>query len=194
MSCRSIGATYPSLRSPLVNATAQLRDALVGLTHRVWYRVRWAGAIGPGDRLGQRFAAFGAGSIIAFPPGDTYNEQWIAIGRETMISPFVSLSAGLGPGIDLFDDADRPTLRIGDRTSIGRGSHVVAHRSITIGDDVITGPHVYVTDQNHVYADPSRAIRLQFPTSAPVIIGSGSWLGVGCVILPGTTLGRNTVV
>jgi acetyltransferase-like isoleucine patch superfamily enzyme len=177
-----------------VNATALLRDALVGLTHRAWYRVRWAGAIGPRDAMGRRFAAFGDGSIIAFPPGDSYNEQHIALGRDTTIAAHVSLSVGLGPGLPLFEGAVSPVLRIGDRCSIGRGSHLVAHRSLVVGDDVITGPHVYLTDQNHVYADPERPVREQWPTSEGVEIGRGSWLGVGCVILPGTRLGRNTVV
>ena len=30
--------------------------------------------------------------------------------------------------------------------------------------------------------------------TSPVRIGSGSWLGTGVVILPGTTLGKNVVV
>ena len=50
-------------------------------------------------------------------------------------------------------------LRIGDRCVIGRGSHIVAHYSIVIGDDVFTGPYVYITDQNHGYADPDVADR-----------------------------------
>lgn len=34
----------------------------------------------------------------------------------------------------------------------------------------------------------------QTPNERAVSIGSGSWLGANAVILPGTTLGRNTVV
>ena len=49
-----------------------------------------------------------------------------------------------------------PVLRIGDRCVIGRGSHIIAHYSIVIGDDVYTGPYVYITDQNHGYDDPER--------------------------------------
>ena len=54
-------------------------------------------------------------------------------------------------------------LRIGSRCSIGRASHIVAHRSVVIGDDVMTGPHCYITDQNHVYADPDVPIGQQWP-------------------------------
>jgi acetyltransferase-like isoleucine patch superfamily enzyme len=85
-------------------------------------------------------------------------------------------------------------LRIGNRSIIGRGSHIVAHHSIRIGDDVFTGPYVYITDQNHGYADPEVPIGRQLPVNAAVSIGPGSWLGAGAVILPGAAIGRNVVV
>jgi acetyltransferase-like isoleucine patch superfamily enzyme len=77
---------------------------------------------------------------------------------------------------------------------IGRGSHIVAHQSIDIGDDVYTGPYVYITDQNHGYADPSVPIGRQWPVNDPVSIGPGCWLGAGAVILPGARIGRNVVI
>jgi acetyltransferase-like isoleucine patch superfamily enzyme len=104
------------------------------------------------------------------------------------------MSVGMAPGQPLPSGATSPVLRIGERCMIGRGTHLVAHRSIVIEDDVITGPGCYVTDQNHVYADPDTPIGQQWPTDDPVVIGAGSWLGAGAVILPGTRLGRNTVV
>jgi len=85
-------------------------------------------------------------------------------------------------------------LAIGDRCVIGRGSHIVAHESITIEDDVWTGPYVYVTDQNHGYEDPGTPIGNQFPVNRPVRIGAGSWVGAGAIILPGANIGRNVVV
>jgi len=87
-----------------------------------------------------------------------------------------------------------PVLRIGDRCVIGRGSHIVAHHSLVIGDDVFTGPYVYITDQNHGYADPDVPIGRQMPLNAAVRIGSGSWLGAGAVVLPGACVGRNVVI
>ena len=103
----------------------------------------------------------------------------------------MTLSAGMVPGQDL---GPVPVLRIGDRCVIGRGSHIVAHHSLLIGDDVFTGPYVYITDQNHGYADPDVPIGRQMPVNAAVRIGSGSWLGAGAVVLPGACIGRNVVI
>jgi acetyltransferase-like isoleucine patch superfamily enzyme len=159
--------------------------------HRLWKAVQRAGAITPGTPGGQKFAAFGAGSIIGFPTGALYGERWIEIGAETMIGTQVSLSAGMVPGQDL---GEVPLLRIGDRCLIGRGSHIVSHHSIVIGDDVYAGPYVYITDQNHGYADPEIPIGRQWPSNAAVSIGAGSWLGAGVIVLPGAVIGRNVVV
>jgi acetyltransferase-like isoleucine patch superfamily enzyme len=70
----------------------------------------------------------------------------------------------------------------------------VGHFSVEVGDDVHTGPYVYITDQNHGYEDPDEVVHSQWPTDVPVVIGDGSRLGTGVVVLPGTRLGRNVVV
>jgi acetyltransferase-like isoleucine patch superfamily enzyme len=59
---------------------------------------------------------------------------------------------------------------------------------------VWTGPYVYITDQNHGYADPDTPIGRQAPVNKPVEIGAGSWLGAGAIVLPGARIGRNVVV
>lgn len=164
------------------------------VAHRLWAWMRWAGGIGPQHRIGRRFARFGAGSLLCFPPGDNLGQEHIAIGDATLIASNVTLSVGMAPGQPLPPGATSPVLQIGDRCLIGRGSHVVAHQSIVIHDDVITGPNCYITDQNHTYADLEAPIGQQWPTNDPVEIGAGSWLGSGAVVLPGTRLGRNTVV
>ena len=144
--------------------------------------------------MARGFHRFGAGSIIAFPPGDTFGQEHISIGEFTILAGHATLSAGMAPGRPLADGAASPVLRIGDRTVIGRGNHLVAHRSLVIGDDVMTGPNCYFTDQNHTYVDPNVPVGQQYPSDDPVEIGSGSWVGAGALVLPGTRLGRNCVV
>jgi carbonic anhydrase/acetyltransferase-like protein (isoleucine patch superfamily) len=159
--------------------------------HWGWEAAQRAGVVTADTPAGRRFAAFGPGSMTAFPPGSVFGEASIAIGADTLIGALVTMSAGMVPGQDL---GPVPVLRIGDRCVIGRGSHIVAHHSLVIENDVFTGPYVYITDQNHGYADPDAPIGLQLPHNAAVRIGSGSWLGAGAIVLPGACIGRNVVI
>ena len=156
-----------------------------------WTWAGQVGAIGPDDSEGRRFGAFGRGSVLTFPQGATYNERYIRIGEGTMVGPHACLTAGMAPGQVMASD---PVVRIGDRCVIGRGSHIVGHWSIELGDDIQTGPYVYVTDQNHTYVDPDEPVGRQWPVEAPVKIGSGSWLGANVIVLPGATIGEHVVV
>jgi acetyltransferase-like isoleucine patch superfamily enzyme len=141
--------------------------------------------------MGSRFGAFGAGSVICFPQTTIYNVKYIEIGTATMIGPHVALSAGMVPGQECMSN---PVVRIGDRCLIGRGSGIVGHFRIDIGDDVWTGHNVYITDQNHGYEDVSLPISRQTQPESPVSIGDGSWIGYGAVILPGARIGRHVVI
>jgi acetyltransferase-like isoleucine patch superfamily enzyme len=173
-------------------ALGQRRQAAVSAAvHAAWQAMQRAGTVTAQTPAGRKFAAFGPHSMMAFPIGAVFGERWIEIGDETMIAEQVTLCAGMMPGHDL---GDQPVLRVGSRCVIGRGSHIVAHHSILIGDDVFTGPYVYITDQNHAYDDPDLPIGRQWPVNTAVSIGSGTWLGAGAVILPGARVGRNVVV
>lgn len=155
---------------------------------------RWIhlhGAIGPDTPRGRQFASFGDGSIICHPFTTIFNERYISIGCDTMIGPNVALSAGMVPGQQCLTS---PVVKIGDRCLIGRGSGIVGHLAIEIGNDVWTGHHVYITDQNHGYEDPDVPISRQSQPESPVSIGDGSWLGHGTVVLPGAHIGRHVAV
>ncbi len=168
-----------------------LRRAGAALVHGAWEVAADLGAVGPDQARGRRFGAFGRGSVLAFPQGAIFNERYVHIGEGTMVGPYASITAGMAPGQRMASD---PVVRIGDRCVIGRGSHVVGHWCVEIGDDIQTGPYVYITDQNHSYVDPDEPVGRQWPVEAAVRIGSGSWLGANTVVLPGTTIGEHVVV
>src|SRR3954470_12634534 len=176
------------MRDQLRGASYELCGAMV---RSAWRRLSWCAAIGPRSRAGRRFGSFGSNSIICFPANTILNERYIHIGEGTMIGPQVTLSAGMMPGQECLTDS---VVRIGDRCLIGKGSGIVGHLSIDIGDDVWTGHHVYITDQNHGYEDVEVPIGRQVAPERPVRIGSGSWLGHGTVVLPGATIGEHVAV
>jgi acetyltransferase-like isoleucine patch superfamily enzyme len=168
---------------------------LVRLLSRVVHPIRelvfQAGAIGADTPRGRRFGRFGENSIICFPTNTLYNEHYIHVGSGTMIGPHCTLSAGMMPGQICITD---PVVSIGDRCLIGKGSAVVGHFSIAIGNDVWTGHNVYITDQNHGYEDVTRPIGTQSMPEKPVTIGDGSWIGYGSVVLPGASIGDHVVI
>ena len=179
-----MGAVSHSIRGRMM---ARVGDAVAWC----WDRLSVIASVGPKSRRGRRFGAFGEGSIICFPATSLMNERFIEIGENTMIGPHVALSAGMAPGQE---GLSQPVVRIGDRCLIGRGSGIVGHFSIDIGDDVWTGHHVYITDQNHGYDNVDIPISQQSMPEKPVRIGSGSWLGHGTVVLPGADIGEHVVI
>ena len=106
------------------------------------------GTMGPRSRRARQFAAFGAGSAICFPITALYGERHIVIGKGTVIGPNLSLSAGVSPEQDLGAEV---LVRIGDRCLIGRGSGIVAHESIDIGQD---GVWRDANDRDHCSHEP----------------------------------------
>ncbi|MEO5900805.1 MAG: DapH/DapD/GlmU-related protein, partial [Ilumatobacteraceae bacterium] len=171
------------MREGVVNTMRGALYAAGGpIVRRAWVVAGRVGSIGPRSAAGRRFGSFGEGSIICFPPATVFNERYIHIGRGTLLGPQITLSAGMVPGQRCISDE---VVRIGDRCLIGRGSSIIGHLSIDIGDDVWTGPNVYITDQNHGYEDVSRPISVQMMPERPVSIGAGSWIGFGAAVLPG---------
>ena len=159
--------------------------------HAAW---RWAerrGDVAPGTALADEFGTFGAGACLAFPLSDVVNPRAIHVGRDTLIGKYATLSVGYGPGQAVLPERG---LVIGERCVLGARVCITAHESIEIGDDVWFGQDVFVSDASHGYQDRDLPIGRQFGEHRPVRVGSGSWIGHGAMILPGTTIGRQVVV
>ena len=169
----------------------RLDNFVAALVAKRWEDWQFTASITNTTARGKKFKQFGEGSLIAFPWVTIYNEHYIEIGANTMLGPYCALSAGMMPGQECVTS---PVVRIGDRCLIGRGSGIVGHLAIEIGNDVWTGHYVYITDQNHGYQDLTRPISQQTQPERPVRIGDGSWLGTGTVVLPGADIGRHVAV
>lgn len=161
------------------------------LARRAWDGVSDVASIRPGSARARRFRRFGDRSVICFPVAALYGEEYISIGDGCIIGPSCTVSAGVAPGHVIDPE---PGVRIGNGVLLGRGSGVVAHASVEIGDDVFTGHHVYITDANHGYEDVTVPIGRQFAPPRPVVVGTGSWLGHGTIVLPGAHIGCHVVI
>lgn len=120
---------------------------------------------------------FGEGSIIRATP-QYPSDEWIRV------SPY-----------EVKKQEFSPTLRIGNRVTATGSVQIIAYKEIIIEDDVIIASNVFISDALHGYEDPSIPFKYQ-PMSriAPIIIKKGSWIGQNVVILPGVTIGENSII
>lgn len=80
------------------------------------------------------------------------------------------------------------------------GSHIYANFNLTlvddthiyVGDHTMFGPNVTVATAGHPILPELREKGLQY--NAPVHIGKNCWLGAGVIVLPGVTIGDDTVI
>lgn len=107
----------------------------------------------------------------------------------------LSLLGSVGEGVQvrqpLFVDFGAH-IGIGARTFVNSGLTALDVARITIGEDVQLGPNVQLLTASHPI-DPS-ARRQGWETGLPITIGDNVWLGGGVIVVPGVTIGSDSVV
>jgi maltose O-acetyltransferase len=85
-------------------------------------------------------------------------------------------------------------ISIGDNTWIGNGCHFYtsATASIHIGKNIDFAPHCLVNTGSHRLGLSGRRAGTNYASS--IVIGDGTWVGMGCIILDGTTIGYGCVL
>jgi acetyltransferase-like isoleucine patch superfamily enzyme len=81
-------------------------------------------------------------------------------------------------------------IRIGKGVFINHACSFLDLGGITIEDNVLIGPRVNITSENHPL-DPSNRKSLDLKS---VVIKRNAWIGAGASILPGVTVGENAIV
>ena len=153
------------------------------------------------------FAYFGVGAKI-LPPLRILNPQRISIGDRTAIREGCHINAFIDLSflMEYIDPAHRsafsraqylydPCIEIAREVQIGRFAFISCTSSIVIERNVVLSERVFIGDNNHSFSHPEVPI-VQQPNKSgeAVVIGQGSWIGVGAALLAGTRLGRNCVV
>lgn len=85
-------------------------------------------------------------------------------------------------------------IKIG-HTACLQGVSICSYELVSIGDNVIFGPHVTIMDcSGHTLTDREKPGEVAGLKVEPVIIESNVWVGYGVIILPGVTIGEGAVV
>ncbi|MBQ6274789.1 MAG: sugar O-acetyltransferase [Oscillospiraceae bacterium] len=82
--------------------------------------------------------------------------------------------------------------RFGKKIYANFGLTLVDDTEIRVGDCSMFGPNVVIATAGHPILPELRKLALQY--NAPVRIGRNCWIGAGAIILPGVSIGDNTVV
>jgi maltose O-acetyltransferase len=83
-------------------------------------------------------------------------------------------------------------ITVGRGTFINYGLTALDVAPITIGNDVQIGPHVQLLTPTHPVDPEPRRNKLE--AAKPIVIEDNVWLGGGAIVLPGVTIGENSVV
>jgi len=106
-----------------------------------------------------------------------------AVGKNVDIRPYVTL-------------VHMQKIFLGDNIILRPGTEIHANQNaeVVIEDNVLMGPHAFVTVNSHDYFDRLTPIAFQKEPSAPVNICSGAWICAYSIVLHGVTVGKNSIV
>jgi acetyltransferase-like isoleucine patch superfamily enzyme len=88
---------------------------------------------------------------------------------------------------------DRARIFIGERTTIGYHTFIFASEKITIGNDCLIAPFVYIVDSNH-QIKKELLINQQPNETAEIIIEDDVWIASNVTILKGVNIGKGAVI
>lgn len=119
----------------------------------------------------------------------------ISIGEQTRIGRYAVITAWEKINKEVFS----PQIVIGNDCAIGEFVHITAINSITIGNNVLMGRRVTITDNSH--GINSSIAELQLPpnqrklySKGPVVIEDNVWIGDKATILAGVKIGYGSIV
>lgn len=91
-----------------------------------------------------------------------------------------------------------PSIKIGSNCHFGAFNHITAINSIEIGDNLLTGKNVTITDNSHGSSNLEDLIMepvlRPLISKGPIKIGNNVWIGDKATILPNVTIGDGAII
>lgn len=142
-----------------------------------------------------KFKCFGKYSYIRPRADYLFGERYIEIGSNTVIGKHVQLTAWDSNNGQTY----YPSIVVGSNCQFGSYNHITAINCIRIGDGVLTGKFVTISDNSHgdttlsTDLDKSPIKRPVF-SKGPVIIGDNVWIGDKATILANVKIGKGSII
>lgn len=144
--------------------------------------------------ISKSFKSFGKNSFIHPKPNQLLGMKYISIGENCNLCKNITLTAWDNYGEQRFT----PSRIIGNNVNIGDDSHITAIQQIYIGNNVLTGKKILITDNAHGMTDRKSLnvapTQRNLYSKGPVIIEDDVWIGEKASIMPGVTIGRGAVI
>lgn len=84
---------------------------------------------------------------------------------------------------------------LGHRVTATGELQIAAHSEVIVEDDVLFATNVNLTDGLHGYHNADEPFKYQpIFKIAPIVIRRGCWIGQNVVVMPGVTIGEQTIV
>ncbi len=80
------------------------------------------------------------------------------------------------------------SLSVGDGVYINRNCSIVCREQIVMEKGVTIGPNTVIYDHDHDLKNKGEYV------TSPILIKENAWIGAGCIILKGVTIGKGAVV
>ncbi len=91
-----------------------------------------------------------------------------------------------------------PQLYIGSNSCIGECAHITAINKVFIGDNVLIGKYVTITDNSHGISDLHNCevppLSRKLFSKGQTVINDNVWIGDKVTILPGVSIGRGSII
>ena len=117
----------------------------------------------------------------------------IIVGNHTMFNQHCIIEAWHFPNFK-----KKGKIKIGNNCIFGEYCHITSINRIEIGDNLLTGRFVLITDNSHGYMNntdidipPSQRV---VNSKGPVIIGNNVWIADKVSIVAGVTIGDNAII
>lgn len=111
------------------------------------------------------------------------------------------LTTGYGCRLESFSTDGSKTLFFGNNVQINDYVHINALKNVKIKDNVLIASKVFITDLAHGSYNgdendslPYTIVKDRPLSSKPVLIEENVWIGEFCAILPGVTIGKNSII